>query len=148
MKPPKRDINYEKVKCDDFIQGEIDSIQYDENHKFGFEGKEKIAPAVRFIFALDGYEFKHYSRWMTFSYGEKTNLYLKYLTALVEGAQPDMDFDLDSLKGMKVRVLWSEKNDFQFVETIRPVGKKIQALKTITDSFADDDLKPDDEVPF
>ena len=129
MKPPKREGSgdYEKVKTDDFVSGIIEDVAYDMLHKFkGFEGKpDTEAPGVRFKFKLEGYQYPHYSRWMKFNYGEKANLYLKYLAPLVDGAAPDMDFDLDQLKGLKVKTLWNEKNGFQSVETIRPIGKKV-----------------------
>ena len=151
MKPQKSDIEYEKIDINDFVTGTIDEIQYEQDHLFkGFQGAEdKKRPAVRFKFVVNGYQHKHYSRWMTFSYGEKTNLYLKYLVSLVEGALPDMDFDLDKLKGMAVKMLWKEQNGFQSIETIRPIGGKLKVKEqAITDEFSDDDLRPDSEVPF
>lgn len=126
MKPAKRDSNdYEKVKTDDFVVGMIEDVAYDQEHKFSFKGEEKVRPAVRFKFALDGCSYPHYSRWQSFNYGEKSVLYLKYLSALVDGAAPDMDFDLDQLKGMRVKTLWTEKNNFQSVETVRPANGKV-----------------------
>ena len=149
MKPPKRsNTEFEKVKCGDFITGVIDKVEYDEEHTFRYQGKEKVASAVRLIFKLDGYKFPHYTRWMTFSYGEKTNLLNKYLVKLVEGAYPDMDFDLDRIIGMKVKTIWAEKNDFQYVELIQANQEKIQ-LDHIP---ASDDVEPpeytDEEIPF
>ena len=153
MKPPKPDkTEYEKVSTDDFLTGVIKEVQYDQEHKFkGFNGEaDKLKSAVRFKFEIDGYKHSHYSRWMTFSYGEKSNLFLKYLVPLVDGAVPDMDFDLDQLKGLKVKTLWSEKNDFQTVETIRPIGGKIAftAEQVVQDEFDPSDLQPDEDVPF
>ena len=65
-----------------------------------------------------------------------------------------MDFDIDALKGMKVKVLWAEKNEFQFPETIRPVGKKL-AANTLPSIDVEEDnqgcewgsLEPDPELP-
>ena len=151
MKPQKPDIQYEKIDVNELVTGYIDEIQYDQAHKFkGFQGGEdKIRAAVRFKFMIDGCKHLHYSRWMTFSYGEKTSLFLKYLVPLVEGATPDFDFDLDQLKGMKVKMMWSEKNEFQSVDTIRPFGGK---LKPKTDEVVVNDedfgpLEPPDEEP-
>lgn len=128
MKPPQRNGSkeFEKVAVGEFIIGTME-VAYDQEHKFkGFQGKEDtIQPAVRFIFTLDGYKYKHYSRWMKFSYGEKANLYKKYVSKLVENAEPDMDFDLDALNGMKVKTIWSEDNDFQNIDNIFPVNGKI-----------------------
>lgn len=145
MKPPKIEKkDYEKVDTLDFVMGSVEGIQYDENHKFNYEGQSKVRAAVRIKFKVDGYKYSHYSRWMGFSYGEKSNLYLKYLVPLVESAKPDMDFDLDALKGMKVRMLWQEKNGFQYIETIRPVGPKVSAGIQVSD----DELTSDDSIPF
>lgn len=127
MKPPKREFNYEKVIEGDFQRGTIADIEYDEKHKFTFQGTETIAPAVRIVFELDGYKFPHRSRWMKFNYGEKSNLYNKYLLKLVEGAKPDMDFDLDGLKGMRVKTLWASKGEFQNLESIFPLDAKVSA---------------------
>lgn len=159
MKPPKREkTDFEKVTTEDFTTCTIEDIAYDLEHKFkGFQGAEdKVKPAVRFKFKVDGYKYHHYSRWMSFNFGEKSNLFLKYLVPLVDGAAPDMDFDLDALKGVKIKVLWAEKNEFQFPETIRPIGKKLSP-KTLPVIDVDDDeppvsehdeWNPDEEIPF
>mgnify|MGYP007099612416 CR=1 FL=1 len=68
---------------------------------------------------------------MKFNYGEKANLYVKFLSSLVENAVPDMDFDLEALKGMKIKILWADKNGFQYPETVRPQGKKIPMLQKL-----------------
>lgn len=160
MKPPKQEkTDYEKVDINDFVVGTIEEVQYDQEHKFkGFQGAEdKIKPAVRLKFKINSYKFPHYSRWMAFNYGEKSNLYLKYLLPLVEGAEPDMDFDMDALKGMGVKMLWSEKNGFQNIETIRPANKKIpfgapkpqrgqDGVPEI--QVGDEELQPDEDLPF
>jgi len=62
---------------------------------------------------------------MRFNVGEKSNLYKKYLAKLVEGIIPDADFDIDHLRGMKIKTLWEESNDFQNIESIFPLDKKI-----------------------
>ena len=149
MKPPKTENReYEKVDTNDFVVGEIEEIQYDMEHKFTYQGNEKQRPACRFKFKINGCEFPHYSRWMTFNYGEKSNLYLKYLVPLIENAQPDMDFDLNGLQGMKVKMLWTEKNGFQSVETIRPLNTKLKADVVPEIQVNEEELTPDDEVPF
>lgn len=124
MKPPKREYDYERVPTDNMVTGVIEEIQYEQEHKFTFQGQTKVAPAVRFKFKIEGCQYPHYSRYMSFSYGEKSNLYQKYLLALVDNAEPDMDFDLDDLKGMKLKMLWQERNGFQWPEVVRPVGAK------------------------
>lgn len=145
MKPPKRE--FERINTNEFVNGRIVDVQYEAEHEFNFQGNKKKSPAVRFKFEIEGYQHYHYSRWMTFMYGEKTNLYLKYLVPLVEGAQPDMDFDIENLKGMKVKMLWQERNGFQYVETIRPQQMKLR-YRPIAEHLQEDELKPDEEVPF
>lgn len=131
MKPkPRPKMEYEKVKTDDWVLGIIEQVQYEENRNTGFkdeEGNDRLVDSVRFKFKLDGYSFPHYSSWMAFSYHEKAGLFLKYLTNLVEGAIPDMDFDLDALEGLVIKSMWVNKGDFQKVEMIRPKNSKIQA---------------------
>ena len=135
--PPKRENKeFEKVKTGDFIMGVIEEIEYDIEHKFKYKGTEKTAYAIRIKFKLEGYEHPHRTRWMTFTYGEKSNLYTKYLLKLVEGAYPDMWFDIDELRGMNVKTIWAEKNNFQFIESIFPAGDKLKS-----------DIQPKEKAP-
>lgn len=113
----------------DWTQGIIDDIQRDEKRDTGFKdedtGENKITDSIRFKFKLEGYHYPHYSRWMAFSYHEKSTLFKKYITNLVEGAKPDMDFDLERLKNFSVKVMWQDNGDYQNLEMIRPLEKKI-----------------------
>ena len=130
MKPPKHEAkDFEKVAIGEMIPGEIVEINYDKEHKFkGFQGKEDtIQTGVRFKFLLENYQFPHYSRWFKFSYAEKSNLYKLFIAKLVENPLPDMDLDLDLLKGMKVKTLWNENGEFQNLESIFPAQNKIKA---------------------
>ena len=151
MKPPKQDKkDFEKVTIEDFTECTIQEITYDLEHKFkGFQGAEDtVKPAVRFKFHVLGYQHPHYSRWMKFNIGEKSNLYTKYISTLVEGAEPDMDIDLDILKGVKCKILWAEKNEFQYPETVRPIGKKISpTVKSDADDSDVDEFGADTELP-
>lgn len=126
--PQRQKKEFEQITTSDFVKGEIIEVQEDLEHKFTFKGNETIAPAVRFIFMLDDYNDKHYSRWMKFIYAEKSTLYSKYLTSLVEGIEPFSDFDIQNLKGAKVKILWKNDGDsgWQSIETIRPVGAKVK----------------------
>ena len=129
MRPPKKDNkNYEKVAIGEMISGIIDKVEYDNEHKFkGFEGKEDtIQLGIRLKLKLDGYQYHHYSRWMKFNLGEKSNLYKKYVSKLMENAVPDMDFDLDVLNGMKIKTVWSEDKGFQNIDAIYPNQPKIK----------------------
>lgn len=123
--PPKAHMDYERVPVDEWVNGVIQDIQYEPEHKRIWKGEEKVGPAVRFKFALEGCEYPHYSRWMSFNYGEKSNLFKKYIAALVENAKPNMDMDLDVLKGFKIKTMWANNGDFQNLEMLRPQGAKI-----------------------
>jgi hypothetical protein len=131
MKPPPRTKqDYERVPAyDEWISGTIDDIEHDPEHKSKWEGQEKIKPAVRFMFKLDGCQYIHRTGWMGFSYHEKSSLYKKYLCGLVDGATPDMDFDLERLKGMPIKTMWSQNGDYDNLEMIRPAGKKLDPSK-------------------
>lgn len=137
--PPKRKTSYEKVVIGEFIHGEIHDIEYDYDHKFTYKGEEKEGPAIRFIFKLEDYEFLHRSRWMAFNLGEKSNLYKKYVSKLVANAHKDMCFDLDALKGMKVKTIWEESNGFQSVESIYPDGTKITVEEIDPDTLPEEE---------
>jgi hypothetical protein len=149
MRPPKRsNKDYEKVKIGEMISGVIEEVQYDMEHKFkGFQGKEDtIQPAVRLKFMLDGYKFPHFSRWMKFSLGEKANLYKKYVSKLIENAEPDMDVDIDALKGMRVKTVWSEDRDFQNIDAIYPEGAKAKRIDASVESVPE--IHIDEEPPI
>lgn len=154
MKPPRRESTmlFEKVKVDEFINGIIEDITYDQEHAFkGFQGKpDTKQPGVRIKFKLEGYEYPHYSRWMKFSYDDRSNLFKTFLAPLVEGANKDLDFDLDQLKGMKVKTLWSENGEFQNLDTVRPVGKKVKPLNVVNATSSQDlaEVSEDEEAPF
>lgn len=133
MMPPQRE--FEKVPTDNFVTGTIDDYDYEEKHDFSFgkkfddpkEQEKSIRPGIRFKFLIDGLKFPKHSKWMTFSYDERANLYKKYLASLVNGAKPHMKFDLDQLKKLPVRMLWKDdKNpDYQSLDSIRPIGEKV-----------------------
>jgi hypothetical protein len=148
MRPPKKE--YERVPTGIPIPGIIDKVQYeDRTFKTFEEGEEnKICPAVRFKFKLDGCSYPHYSRWMKFNVGEKSTLYSKYLTALVENAEPDIDMDLDELNGMRIKTVWSDNGDFQNLESIEPNGPKLTANILETENVDDGKDKTGQELPF
>jgi len=146
-RPPVFGGDYEKVKCDDFIPGVIEEVQEEKQREFNWQGTITKCDAVRMKFKLDGYDYPHYSRWGKFNYGEKSNLFKKYLLPLVEGAEPVTGadskfnaFDIQQLAGMKVKTLWGENDKgYQHVETIRPIGGKIvPVFDDLTPSSADE----------
>lgn len=148
--PPRPKMDFERIPVyDEWINGEIIDIEFNAEHESTWNGEKKIRPAVRFKFSLEGCKFPHRTGWMTFSYGEKTTLFKKYLTALVDGAQPDMKFDLESLKGMKIKTMWSENGDYDNLEMVRPIGKKLPSNIVIDDEPAEivGELPPQD-IPF
>lgn len=127
MLPPKRE--FEKVKTDDFVTGFIEKVEHEKEHEFKGPDGTKINEGIRFVFLIDGMKYPKKTGWLTFSYNEKSTLYSKYLVSLVEGAKPNMNFHVEQLQGLKVKMLWKEnpKNtDFQVLDSIRPAdGKKI-----------------------
>ena len=142
MKPERKKMDYEKLKIGEFITGIIEEVQYDKEHLFkGFQGKEDTTQmAVRFKFKFDGYNHPHYSRWMKFMYASKANLYVKYVSKLVDNAQPDMELDLDLLQGLEVKTIWVENGDFQNLESIFPLNKKTLLFLIQTDTHGKESL--------
>lgn len=143
MKPINKPMTFEKIKTDDFVTGTIEDIVYDKEHVFkGFNGAPDSPPqlGVRFVFNVDGYKFPHKTPWLKMSYSAKSNLFKKYISSLVQGAKEYMDFDLDQLKGMRVKLLWIDNGDFQGVETIRPLDAKIIPVNGAVEG--------EDAVPF
>lgn len=152
MRPPKKDPkDYEQVKLGEMITGIIEECQYDQEHVFkGFQGKEDSKGiAIRLKLKLDGYQYPHYSRWMRLSLSEKSNLYKKYASKLIEGITPDSDIDLDCLNGAKIKVVYTEDNGFQNIDSIFPNGKKVVAVSTLPSVDLDaQDMGVNDEPPF
>lgn len=145
MKPPARTkTEFERVpKYDEWVEGTIIDIEYDAEHKSTYEGETKIRPCVRFKFGLKGCEFPHRSKWLTFSYGEKANLYKQFVSVLVDDAEPDMDFDLDALKGLAIKTMWTEAGEYDNLAMIRPLTEKVKSGAVA--------VKPEtevEEVPF
>lgn len=142
MKLPKSNTQFEKVKVGEFVPGRIAEIEYDMKHTFYPQGTAKVGPGVRFVFELEGYQYQHKSSWMTFVANEKANLYRNYISKLIENAKPTDTFDLDVLVGMKVKTKWINSGDFQKIESIEPIGKKL----SVTIDEGDDDFTPEIET--
>ena len=118
----------------------IQDIKRDEARKTVYKGQERIVDSIRLEFKLDGCKEAHFSRWMTFSYSEKAHLYNMFLVPLVEGITPFCDFDIEQLKGAKVKIMWkdipytdkqSKKKTYQAVDVVRPAGEKIKITDVI-----------------
>lgn len=117
--PPKRE--FEKVAVDEWINGEISEIQYEMKHAF----KTSEGPAVKIKISLVGYKFPKTTPWMLFSYSKKSNIFILFIEPLVEGAYEYMNFDMDQLKGMKVKAMFEQKGEYQNIVRIRPLDKKV-----------------------
>ncbi len=133
MSKPEKFGDYERVRIDDFVKGVIEEVQEEPEHAFPVFKKmgekyvkagENVFFGVRMKYKLEGCEYPHFSRWMKFTYGERSNLFTKYLTNLVKDAKPEMDFDIQALKGLEVKTLWDD-NKFQGLITIMPLKGKI-----------------------
>lgn len=145
MKPPKQEMKYERVPVyEEWITGKIVNIEYDNEHKFIWEGKENIKPGVRIIKDLEGCQYQKKSPWMAFSYSEKSKLYKTYILGLVENPSPNMDFDLDALKELPIKAMYSQNGEFDNLEMIRPLKAKVTSNSVPDDTQE----KSDDIVPF
>lgn len=149
IKPDQKKMEYEKLDTKDWVVGVIDDIDYEKEHAWKpYLGQEREpSPAIRFKFLFEGYKYPHKSKWMRLSYAQKSTLYSEYISQLVEKASPFMDFDLEQLKGLKVKTMWVDNEEFQNLKMIVPVSGKVKPLlpQMVSPSFA---KKDDDEVPF
>lgn len=146
MKPIKQETKYERVPVyDEWIMGTLEEIEYDQEHKRMWEGKEKVGPAVRFKFILEGCNFPKKTPWMTFNYSEKSNLYKKYISALVENPTPNMDFDLDALKGLKIKAMFTQNGEYDNIAMIRPIKARVPFQKTVEPA---DPVEDEEHIPF
>jgi hypothetical protein len=143
-------FDYEKVVIDEWVEGVISDVQerLNENRKFKNEQtgewETKAVQECRFVFTLDGCKYNHYSRWMTISVAEKSNLWSKYLKKLCPELAPNISVDLDALKGVKVKTMWTEEegkdgNIYQVILQIKAVDKIIPEMLIISGS---------DDLPF
>lgn len=127
-KPPQKEFIQEDILVDEFVNGVISDIEYEDKHEFKGEFA-RTAPAVRLTFTLDGYEQTKRTPWLSFSYAENARLYKVFIKNLVPDAKPFMDYDLDQLKGKRCKFLFTktEKDGKTFynVETAKlvPTGK-------------------------
>ena len=72
MKPKKR--TFEKVTVDEWLNGTIVDIKYEEEHEFTWKGNSYKAQAVKIFIELDGYKEKKQTKWMSLLYTEIANL--------------------------------------------------------------------------
>lgn len=119
MIPQKK--QFETVKVDEWINGEITDIKYEMEHQF----KKSMNPGVQIKLTLAGYKFPKTTPWMIFSYFKSSGLYKNFILPLVEGAAPDRRFDLDVLKSLKIKVMYEQNGEYQNIKMVRPIGGKI-----------------------
>lgn len=155
--PKKGVTEFEKLATNDLLNSTIEEVQWEEKHEFKYTDEKtrrahtSVHEAIRLKFAIEGYNYHHYSRWMRLNAGEKSNLYNKVLAPLVEGAYPDMMFDVKQLEGMKVKTLWVENKGYQNLANILPREGKLKPVlaETPTETdLADVTEELDEEVPF
>lgn len=150
MIPRKRE--FEQVAVDEWIPGEIVDIQYEQEHEFTYKGNKKIGDAVKILIRLDGYKDNKSTGWWAFNYSEKSNLYNIFIKSLVPGATPNMSFDLDGLKGMKIKAMYAQNGEYQNLAMVRPLAvpaMKNAATKTPRQPLADvAESEPEEETPF
>ena len=152
MRPPKRNSgDYEPIKqVDEWIQTKIEEVTLQEDRATGFNDEETGEPIhrdmVRFKFKLVGHDYPHYSRWMAYSYHDKANL-SKILVKLVEGFDDQSEFDLDRLKGMAVKTMWSQNGNFFNLDQIRPTGSKLPDMQGRQAMREDPSLKEREQWP-
>lgn len=142
MKPPKRE--FEQVKTDEWLTGEIVDIQYEKDHEFSYKGNKSVDVAAKILIQLDGYKDRKSSGWMRFNYGQKSNLYKIFIAPIVEGAHPNMDFDLDLLKNLRIKVMYTQNGEYQNITMVRPAGSKILSTTKVDSTSPVDEEK----VPF
>lgn len=160
MKPKgneKKDLVMEPVPTDEFIGAVISEVQYEENHVFTGQFA-RTGEAVRLKFVLDPVDGKAFqcpksSRWMSFNYDEKSNLFKNYIRCLVKDAKPYMDLDITKLKGVRCRLMFEEsQNDegkkFFNIMMVKPEKGTIDSLPTIQVENIDEDGNSIDSTPF
>ncbi|MBW2993471.1 hypothetical protein KY317_02765 [Candidatus Woesearchaeota archaeon] len=163
-KPGKGDFDYETVKIDEWIVGQISDVQERLGVDKTFKDKDgelktKKVDQVRFKFELQGYQFPHYSRWMTLSTNENSNLYKKYISSLFGTKFPaDTLMNVEKLEGLFVKTMWDETimkdgRPFQFISKIRLNDPNdADLIDLIANESEVDDDKPEEEngeeIPF
>ena len=148
----KSAISYEKVAVDEWLEGTIEEVQYDEARAYKSKNKEteeweeKTAPHVRLKFKIDGYQWPHYSRWMKCSTHQKNNFYSKYLKYLTPQYDcQDKAIDLDLLVGIQVRTMWENDGDYQHITQIRGMDPTLNVIASGTE-IAPGLVDPQDET--
>ena len=158
-----RKMEFEQVQVDEWLVGKIEAVQFDAHKTYKAKNKDtgewetREAPHIRFKFALEGYKYPHYSRWMKASTNEKSNLYSKFLKYLCPQYDcQDKVIDIDLLTGCGVKTMWAQEGEYQNLAQIRGVNPALNIIVSgtevapgLTDPAeppAQDDADPD--LPF
>ena len=130
-----KEFEYEMLPENTWLKGRIDEVQQRTNEHRKYkdkdtgEWKEKSAEELRFAFRFDDFEHRHYSRWMTESLNEKSNLYTKYIKKLSPQVTSSDRVDWDLLVDMEVDVMWenSEYNGkvYQNINLIKATNQPV-----------------------
>jgi len=125
------------VPTDEFIQAVITRVEYDEAHEFKGE-YAKTAPAIRLHFGIEGvsketnemYKETKRSRWETYSYDGRSNLYNKYLKPLAGIGPNSKTYNIGELEGMIVKLMfevgeWKEAKVYNIV-MVKSTGKRLE----------------------
>lgn len=156
VRPNNGSFEYGKVALDEWIMGVIEEVQtrYDQPTT-NMKGEPCTKDQVRFKLLLDGYEFPYYSRWMTLSTHEKSNLYIKYINKLF-GAKvlPDTVWDLEKLRGLKIKVMYEENTSkagrvFQNIAQLRATDQaQIDMVELVVDETEETHDDSEETAPF
>ena len=147
-------IEYEKVTIDEWIEGNILDVEVELNVKSEWKNndgeiEEKISDKVRFVFELEGYNFKHRSKWMTISTHKKSTLYKDFLVSLFPTLKPGVTVDLEMLKNAKVKTMWDNRiserdgKTYQFLSKLKLLNNNDGKFHIIVK-----DIVEKEEIPF
>jgi hypothetical protein len=154
--PQKRGA-FERLAIDEWLVGDIVEVQSRLNSEKKVQNKETkewtIRPTeeVRFVFRFDGYRFSHFSRWLTRSLAENSNLYTQFLSKLTPNVDLTKPVDIELLVGMKVKAMWDERDTkdgsdkFQYIANIKPLETTERAINV---EVADIEQITEEPEPF
>lgn len=147
---------YERVVVGQEITGVIDEAQFARNRKCRVYDPESDAwvegmqDQVRLAFRLEGYQHRHYSRWMRASTHKKSTFYLKILKPLCPKHDcAGKEIDLDKLRGVQVKTTWEQNGVYQNLTKIRALNPSLNVIANKQDSPSTGDKEPvfDGEEP-
>jgi hypothetical protein len=154
-------MDYEKVRVLEWIKGKI--IEFDVRAKdkefFNAKTKEKtvrLVDQIRFKFELEGYEYPHFTNWLTQSTSEKANLF-KFLRGIMPTLEGNATVDIDKVVNVPLLIMYDEipRKDglpgmYQFVDKIKIDGEPIDLTlkKEESPAMVAPIKKEEEDVPF